>query len=100
MRLDYADGVRCIRQKKVHPPTANDILLFTSARSLLYLAWTRRVRVRRFRLICDKPVFPPAQLDLFPDPVRLRQEKLVAAMDGIRNRFGREMICMGRALAS
>ena len=100
MRIDYADGVRCIRQMKVNPPTANDILLFTTARSLLHLAWTRRVRVRRFRLTCEKPVFPPAQLDLFPDPVRHRQEKLVAAMDRIRNRFGREMICMGRALAS
>jgi DNA polymerase-4 len=98
--LDHSDGVRCIRQMKVNPPSANDILLFKTARSLLRLALIRRVRVRHMRLICEKPVFPPAQLDLFPDPVRHQQEKLIAAMDRIRDRFGREIIRMGRAMAS
>jgi DNA polymerase-4 len=100
IQLDHSDGMRCIRQMKVDPPSANDIFLFQTARSLLSLAWTRRVRVRLIRLTCEKPVFPPAQLDLFPDPVMQKQNLLVAAMDRIRVRFGQDMIHMGRTLAS
>jgi len=98
--LDHSDGVRRIRQMKVTPPSANDILLFKTARSVLYMAWTRRVRIRRIGLICEKPVFPPAQMDLFPDPVVQKQEALISAVDRIRHRFGRDMIHMGRVLAS
>jgi DNA polymerase-4 len=98
--LDHSDGVRRTRQMSVSPPSANDISLFKTARSVLYMAWTRRVRLRHIRLICEKPVFPPAQMDLFPDLVLQKQERLINAMDRIQNRFGRDMIHMGRALAS
>ena len=64
--LDYSDGVRCTRQAAARPATANDITLFEVARPVLELAWARRVRVRRLRLACDRLVFPPAQLELFP----------------------------------
>lgn len=100
MVLDHSDGVRRIRQMKVNPPSSNDIFLFKTSRFLLYMAWTRRVRVRHLRLICEKPIFPPAQLDLFPDPVRQKQELLITAMDRIRDRFGRDMIHMGLTLTS
>ena len=63
--LDYSDGVRCIRQAAARPATANDITLFETARQALFLAWARRVRVRHLRLVCDRLVFPPAQLALF-----------------------------------
>jgi len=98
--LDHSDGVRRTRQISVSPPSANDFSLFQTARKLLSLAWTRRVRLRHIRLICDNPVFPPAQMDLFPDPVLQKQERLIRAMDCIRKRFGQNMIHMGRALAS
>jgi DNA polymerase-4 len=98
--LDHSDGVRRVRQMNVSPPSANELSLFKTALAILGLAWTRRVRVRHIRLICDKPVFPPAQMDLFPDPVLKKQERLITAMDRIRDRFGRDMIHMGRALAS
>jgi DNA polymerase IV len=98
--LDHSDGVRRFRQMSVRPPSANDIMLFKTALSVLYMAWTRRVRVRHIRLICAKPVFPPAQMELFPDPAVPKQDALIAAMDRIRERFGQDMIHMGRALAS
>ncbi|MFZ2631874.1 MAG: hypothetical protein WA081_18180 [Desulfosalsimonadaceae bacterium] len=98
--LDYSDGVRRVRQMNVIPPSANDMSLFKTARALLYTAWTRRVRFRHIRLICENPVFPPAQMDLFPDPVLQKQEAIVAAMDRIRERFGHETIHMGRTYAS
>ncbi len=83
MTLDYSDGVRRVRQRRLNPATANDGVLFDAARAALHLARTRRVRVRHLRLICDRLVYPPAQLPLFA-PERdatLRSERLVSAMD-------------------
>jgi DNA polymerase IV len=99
--LDYADGLRCCRQLAVRPPSANDITLFEVFRSLLYKAWTRRVRVRRIRLTCARPVHPQAQLELFSEtePVIRKREAVIDAVDHIRHRFGQSAIRMGRALA-
>ncbi len=98
--LDHSDGVRRARQVKAEPATANDFLLFAMARRVLHLAWTRRVRVRRLCLICDRLVFPPVQLGLFAAegaPAR-RPEDLTAAIDRIRQRFGDAAIIVGRTL--
>ena len=98
--LDHSDGLRRVRQVKAEPATANDRALFGLARRALGLAWTRRVRVRHLRLVCDRLVFPPAQLSLF-EPERAadrRREHLVAAMDRIRSRFGEAAIAVGRTL--
>lgn len=95
---DYSDGRRCTRQIRVEPPTANDLALFPFTQRALHLAVTRRTRVRHLRLICDRLVFPPAQLPLFEEErsVVLRQEHIIAAMDRIRDRFGGNAIQMGR----
>ncbi len=95
---DYSDGRRAVRQMRVEPPTANDLALFDLARRVLHLAVVRRTRVRHLRLVCDRLIFPPAQLPLFEEERRhvLRREHLVAAMDRIRDRFGMEAVRMGR----
>jgi len=85
---------------RLNPPSANDISLFKTERAILALAWTRRVRLRHIRLICENPVFPPAQMDLFPDPILQKQEVLVSTMDQIRDRFGQDMIRVGRAMGN
>jgi DNA polymerase-4 len=98
--LDHSDGQRRVRQMRADPATANDLALFALARRVLALAWTRRVRVRRLRLVCDRLVFPPAQLGLFaPERVEdRRRENLVAAIDRIRQRFGDAAVQVGRTL--
>lgn len=98
---DYSDGRRCIRQLRLEPPTANDLVLFPAARHTLRLAVARRTRVRHLRLICDRLVFPPAQLPIFEDERRtaLRQSSLIAVMDKVRDRFGGQAIRMGGAWA-
>ncbi|MFZ1986304.1 MAG: hypothetical protein WAU91_17960, partial [Desulfatitalea sp.] len=55
-------------------------------------------RVRHLRLICDRLIFPPAQLPLFEEERQtvLRQEHIIAAVDRIRERFGIEAVKMGR----
>ena len=98
--LDHCDGLRRARQVGAHPATANDIILFGLARRALHLAWTRRVRLRHLRLICDRLIFPPAQLSLFAAERETdrRRDDLVAAIDRIRQRFGSEAIAVGRTL--
>ena len=99
--LDFSDGRRCTRQRALRPATANDMVLFEAARSALYLAWRRRVRIRHLRLACDRLIFPPAQRELFPTEAAAdrRRIRLVSALDGIRARFGYEAITVGRTLA-
>ncbi len=100
--LDYSDGMRCARQLAAKPATANDLTLFKLARRTLMLAWTRRVRIRHMRLICDRLTFPPAQLELFAAEQKETQkrENFVIAIDRIRRRFGNDAIQMGRVLAA
>jgi len=100
--LDYSDGIRHVRRIRKTPATADDVALFQSALDALNRIWTRRVRIRHIRLIFDKLVFPPAQMDLFSND-RKKMEKrscLVDAVDRIRNRFGRDAIQMGRMMAT
>ncbi len=98
--LDHSDGVRRIRQRAIDPPSANDLTLFATARIVLFSAWTRRVRIRRLRLVCDRLVFPPAQMPLFGGGSHAEKEKLVGALDRIRERFGPEAVRVGRTMAA
>jgi len=100
--LDYSDGIRCVRQAAAKPATANDSMLFKAARQALNLARVRRLRIRHMRLTCDRLVFPPAQMALFPEERqnREKQDRIVAAIDRVRSRFGRDMLHVGRTLAA
>jgi len=96
--VDYSDGRRWTRQVGVTPPTANDLTLFPFAQRTLQLAAARRTRVRHLRLVCDRLAFPPAQLPLFESERRtvLRQERIVAALDRVRERFGERAVGVAR----
>jgi DNA polymerase-4 len=100
--LDYSDGMRSIRQLAARPATANDFTLFQLARRTLQLAWTRRVRIRHIRLICDRLIFPPAQLELFAEEQEKTQkgDNLISAIDRIRDRFGNQAVQLGRTMAA
>ena len=100
--LDYSDGMRRARQIAARPATANDLTLFELARRALHLAWMRRVRIRHLRLICDRLVFPPAQLELFAVDRKADEKRadLITAVDTVRSRFGSEALQFGRTLAA
>jgi DNA polymerase-4 len=100
--LDYSDGMRCARQLAAKPATANDLTLFELARRTLGLAWTRRIRIRHMRLICDRLVFPPAQLELFAADQKHNEQRdnLISAVDRIRQRFGHDALQVGRTMAA
>ncbi len=99
--LDYSDGARLVRQATVHPATASDPRLFAAARTALYRAWSRRIRIRNLRLVCDRLTYPPAQLSLFAaeNAAQQKNDRLVAALDAIRGRFGRGAVSVGRTLS-
>jgi DNA polymerase-4 len=100
--LDYSDGMRCARQLAAKPASANDLTLFELARRTLRLAWTRRIRIRHLRLVCDRLIFPPAQLQLFADDQKQTEQRdnLVSAIDRIRRRFGHDGVRFGRSIAA
>jgi DNA polymerase-4 len=98
--LDYSDGARCIRSIAARPATANDFALFAIARRALLFAWTRRVRIRHLQLVCDRLVFPPAQMALFGGDRKQseKDERLIGAIDAVRRRFGDDAIYTGRTV--
>lgn len=106
--VDYSDGVRTVRSASTGTArsgnleaTANDFRLLELATLALRRAWTRRVRLRHLRLTGDRLIFPPAQLELFPEEneKKQRQDDLVAALDRIRDRFGKRAIRNARNMA-
>jgi DNA polymerase-4 len=100
--LDYSDGMRRARQVAARPATANDLILFELACRTLHLAWARRVRIRHMRLVCDRLIFPPAQLELFAADQKADEKRssLISAIDAVRHRFGNEALRFGRTLAA
>jgi DNA polymerase-4 len=99
--LDYSDGRRVARQSAIKPATANDFRIFAVAKLTLKRAWTRRVRVRHLRLICDNLTYPPAQMELFAEDKegKKKSDNLITALDNIRFRFGATAIRVGRTLS-
>lgn len=102
VKLDYSDGLRVIRQRTDRDGTTIDQRLFTLAKAALYLAWRRRVRIRRLGLILDRLVPPPRQLDLFAEErdFSRKADRLQTALDRIRTSFGATAIRTGRSLAA
>jgi DNA polymerase-4 len=100
--VDYSDGARVIRQRNDRLGTAIDRGLFGLAKEALYLAWRRRVRIRKLKLICDRLVPPPRQLELFPeeDNQNRKSNSLQTALDRIRDSYGTSAIRTGRTLAA
>jgi DNA polymerase-4 len=100
--VEFTDCMRTVRQRRIFPATADDLRLFDAAETGLRPAWGRRVRVRRLTLVCDRLVFPPVQLDLFPDESAesARRAALLHALDEIRGRFGPAAVRIGRGVAA
>ncbi len=95
----YADGMQTCRKLSVHPPSASDAGLFETARTLLYMAWTRRVRLAGIHLSCPGTTARRHQLELFGGmDAHLRRDALSDAVDRVRGRFGAGSVRMGRML--
>jgi DNA polymerase IV len=100
--VDYPDGIRCVRRAACGPGTADDADLFARARSVMKQAWARRVRIRYLQVTCDRLACPPRQRELFAfeREESERRARLVATLDGIRERFGTGAVRVGRTLTA
>jgi DNA polymerase-4 len=97
--ISYSDGMQKSSKLKITPSTYNDMIMFKKCSLLLDKAWTRRVRIRHMRLVCEKLSAPQFQADLFAcNTKKNRQADLIAAMDKIRAKFGRVSIKTGLAM--
>jgi DNA polymerase-4 len=102
--LEYSDGGRLLRQRADRAGTNGDAGLFGLAKGALDLAWVRRVRLRRIGLVFDRLIYPPAQLELFPEveetkPAGGPPPELLPALDQIRRKFGANAVGWGRSRA-
>lgn len=100
--LEYADRKRTIRQATVKRGVNHDDTLFSLARDLLQRAWSRRVQLRRLRLVFDRLMPPACQPLLFSEEKKhiARRQNLATALDRIRGRYGGTGIRHGRCLLS
>ncbi len=97
--LTYSDGKSTIRQATGKGGSDNDFLLRDLALTALDRAWQRRVRIRRFALICDRLIPRSRQQTLFSmrSGREQQQEKIMDAMDTVCDRFGNGSIYLGTA---
>ncbi len=97
--LTYSDGKSTIRQATEKGGSDNDFLLRGLALTALDRAWQRRVRIRRFALICDRLVPRSRQRTLFvmQSSREQQQGKIIDAMDTVCDRFGKGSIYLGTA---
>ena len=92
----YSDQVSN-REHCRFPASDNEKFLIEKLSFLFEKAQNRRVRVRRLELCLNQLVPQPEQLSLFGPEKDPKNQALVAAMDKIKDRFGDEAICFGRA---
>lgn len=89
LSIDYADGRSERAQSTFAAYEDGDDALLAAAEALFERACTRRVRVKRMRLLCDRLAGVDRQLSLFTassvDPRRVRLQE---TLDVIRGRYG------------
>jgi len=95
LKLRYGDFTTLVRQRKV-APTDDDQELYRTARELLAAAWERARGVRLLGITAAQLAVggAPAQGSLFA-PAPRQRERLLRAMDAIRDRHGEDKLRHG-----
>ncbi len=98
--VSYADGVRTEAEVRAGSPLALDSELIAAASRAYAKAGERRVRVRG--LSCFLSGLSPAgrELDLFIPEASLRQERIQAAVDAARRRYGPSAVTRAVSLSA
>ncbi|HTM09640.1 MAG TPA: hypothetical protein VL754_14740 [Verrucomicrobiae bacterium] len=101
VRLDLVqtDGVEFSGRAPV-VPTQWECDLYPPLEKLYFRLFQRRVRIRKIVLTAEKLEEKSRQLSLFPErraEEDLKQERLAAALDGVRARYGKDAVVWGSA---
>jgi DNA polymerase-4 len=86
------------KQSTLAAPIASGEEIYVAARELLVVRESRRKVGTLGVGLSGLSEVDPGQMNLFSDPSRPRVERLVAAMDAIRNRFGEDAVQRARLL--
>ncbi|MEN8188394.1 MAG: hypothetical protein ABFS19_01005 [Thermodesulfobacteriota bacterium] len=97
VELHHSDGRRSTGGSSGRQGSSRDVEIEKMAFDALLRAWSMRSRLRSCRLIADRLQKVSPQLSLFctKNPRQLREEKLFAAMDRVRSRFGHDAVWFG-----
>ncbi len=97
LKIVYSDGSTAVRQASRRVGSSSDFVLRDMGMLALQRAWTRRTRLRSCFLMCDRLHRQSPQLSLFPSKPEEKsgKDKILAAMDVVRNRFGYDLIRVG-----
>ena len=99
VKIRRGDFTTCTRQRTVEPPTQETAIVYSAAKALLeqWLATQPDAAVRLLGVgVSDLQTLP--QADLFAgDPVQ--SSRLDSAIDGIRDRFGSDMLTRASLLS-
>jgi DNA polymerase-4 len=98
VKVRYSDFKTVSRTAPLETATDSDYTIFATALRLLGEAYQRRLRVRLIGVRLEKLTAGARQGKLFARPAELRDERLFAAVDRIRERWGKESIVVGRSV--
>lgn len=86
LTVTYYDGSQSSRSDSLPVPLNGDLSLFERFHMLFTAVYTRRIRLTSLCIRLTELSYPYGQLDLFDDSEK--EDRLMGALDGIRNRFG------------
>jgi DNA polymerase IV len=98
VRVRYSDFKTVSRTAPLETPTDSDYTAFATALRLLGEVYQRRVNVRLIGVRLEKLTAGASQTKLFARPEEVKDERLFAAVDKIRARFGKDSIVVGRSI--
>lgn len=98
LTLHYADGEWLTRTRQLSQPTDADPVVFAAVRRLLVRYHTRRTSLRRVGVTLTRIQPLREQLDIFAGADAARMERLVAAVDRVRAKYGFNALTVGATI--
>ena len=98
LKLRTADFKTVTRSITPERPAALDSDIYTAVLGLFHHAWNRKKKVRLLGVAAENLVASQGQLSLLDSVQRARQERLTAASDAVRGKFGPDAVHTAKTL--
>ncbi|MCH7765071.1 MAG: DNA polymerase IV [Acidobacteria bacterium] len=98
LKLRYANFQTLTRALTLNQPTDLDVVLYEAAARLFRRNWNRKRKLRLLGIAAGQLGAAPGQLSLLDADRHARREKLTAAADAVRNRFGADALRSAKSL--
>jgi DNA polymerase-4 len=98
LKLRYSDFHTITRDLTLDEPTHIDWVIFENVLSLFANAWNSRLKVRLLGVRASNLEKSTFQLNLLQSPKREKLDRVLAAADRVRDRFGFDAVKLARSL--